>query len=256
MRERRVPRVADRSRVVAHRGASRHAPENTLAAFAEAHRRGARWIEFDVSLLGDGTPVIHHDAALGRTVRGAGPLSALRSADLPGLEAGSWFAPEFTGEPLPTLEQALDLIEATGLHANLEIKTHADAPGAVAAAVARALAGRIWSEARVLVSSFEHGTLAELRTLAPRQPIALLYEQPAPGWRAAVEAHGAQAIHLHYPHLSASLLVEATRHGIDVRVYTVNDPVLMEPFWEHGLTAAITDDPSLFLAPGAIPGSS
>ena len=129
-------------RIVAHRGASRAAPENTLAAFRLASRQGARWLEFDVSLLGDGTPVLHHDKTLDRCTNGTGALDRLTAADLAGIDAGSWFGAQFTGEPLATLEQALDLIGELDLSANLEMKPHGAPPEPIARTVATALGTR------------------------------------------------------------------------------------------------------------------
>jgi len=104
------PDTGTRGRIVAHRGASRIAPENTLAAFRLASRLGAHWLEFDVSLLGDATPVLHHDATLERCTDATGPLDRLAVADLAGIDAGGWFGVQFAGEPLATLAPALDLI--------------------------------------------------------------------------------------------------------------------------------------------------
>lgn len=244
---RSVPNVTDPGRIVAHRGASQVAPENTLAAFREAARQGAHWIEFDVSLIGDGTPVIHHDDVLGRCTDRAGPLGDLTAGDLAGVDAGGWKGAKFAGEPLPTLEATLDVIAELDLWANLELKPHDDPTGRQAEAVAAALATRPWAAERIIVSSFEHPELAAFRALAPAQPIALLWEEPPENWRAGLAALDAAALHLDWRHLSQSLLREARRHGIDVRVYTANQPKLMAPFREMGLTGIITDHPPLYL---------
>ncbi|MEM1162207.1 MAG: glycerophosphodiester phosphodiesterase family protein, partial [Pseudomonadota bacterium] len=116
------PNLPDPGRIIAHRGASQVAPENTLKAFRTADRQGAYWLEFDVSLLGDGTAVIHHDDTLDRCTNATGPLSGIAAADLSDIEAGE-------GEPLPTLSAALDLIKEFGFFANLEMKPHALEPG-------------------------------------------------------------------------------------------------------------------------------
>lgn len=233
-------------RVIAHRGASRIAPENTLAAFRAAAGQGATWVEFDVSSLGDLTPVLHHDATGARCSTHPGPLSALTARDLPGIDAGAWFAPAFRGEPLATLTQALDLIESLGLSANLEMKAHGAAPGPLAEAVAQALA-RPWVPGRILVSSFDHGELAALRDLRPDLPLAMLWEEPEPGWADAALTLGACSVHLHYPYVSEGLLRDCRRLDLHARVYTVNDPQVMAPFRDRGLTGVITDHPPLFL---------
>src|SRR5690606_25116576 len=111
--------------VQAHRGASAVAPENTIAAFRAARDQGAIWVELDVALLADGTPVVIHDVTLDRTTSGSGSLGAMIAADLLGLDAGGWFSPAFRGEKLPTLPETLAALGEMGLNANIEIKQHA-----------------------------------------------------------------------------------------------------------------------------------
>lgn len=246
MAEKTVPRTATPGRIVAHRGASRVAPENTAAAFRGAAAQGARWIEFDVSALGDGLAVVHHDARWGRSVAGRGRLSAARAADLAGLDAGSWFGPAFAGEPVPRLDETLELMAGLGLSANLEMKAHGWEAEALAAAVARALAAHPWTRERVLVSSFDHASLHHLRALMPDQPIALLWDRPPRRWADAVHALRAAAVHCDWRRLRPVLLEEAAAHRIEVRVYTCNDPDRLAPF-RAGLTGVITDHPPLFL---------
>ncbi|MEL6477391.1 MAG: glycerophosphodiester phosphodiesterase family protein [Pseudomonadota bacterium] len=245
------PNTADPGRIIAHRGASRTAPENTLAAFREAARQGVRWIEFDVSLLGDRQPVVHHDATIDRCSTSQGSLTHLRAADLAGIDMGSRHSAIYAGEPLPSLDQALDLIDRLEIFANLEIKPHDDPAEDLAEIVARALAERDWALDRVLVSSFSEPVLAAFRQRAPGQPIALLQSSPSPDWVARAKALSAAALHLDYRHLSETVLREARLAGLDLRVYTINNPDVVAPFREIGLTGVITDHPPLFLdAPG------
>lgn len=242
-----APRPADPGRLIAHRGASGAAPENTLAAFRLAREQGAAWVEFDVSLLGDGTPVIHHDATLDRCTDARGPLAAIGAADLSGIDAGGWFGAAHAGEPLPTLDAALDLLEALGLAANLEMKQHEGAPGALARAVAARLSERLGWAARMVVSSFEHDELAALRALLPEMPVAPLWEAPAGDWRETVAALRAGAVHLDRRALDGAFLAEARTLGLDVRVYTVNRPEEMAGMRDAGLTGLFTDHVPRFL---------
>ena len=241
------PNVSDPGRIIAHRGASRVAPENTLSAFREAERQGVFWVEFDVSLLGDGTPVVHHDDTLDRCTSGTGALTAINARDLPGIEAGVLHEDRFPAEPLPTLHQALDLLGEMNFYANLEMKTHDGDPAQLAGIVAEALRARPWTGHRIITSSFELPTLAAFRTEMPEAPLAVLYEVPPEDWRARLTELGAAALHIHYTQISQSLLVEAASFGFDVRVYTINRPELMDHFRDHGLTSVITDHPPLFL---------
>lgn len=241
------PNVTDPGRIIAHRGASQVAPENTLAAFREADRQGVWWIEFDVSLLGDGTPVVHHDGSLDRCTTGTGPLALVGAEKLGTLDAGSWHGPAFRGEPLPTLEQVLDLLEERTMWANLELKPHDDPTGALANHVATALKSRPWAAERIITSSFALPELQAFRDLMPDAPLAVLYDDPPPDWRARLTELNAAALHLKYLYLRQSLIVEAVSHGFDIRVFTINEPQLMTQFREFGLTGLITDHPPAFL---------
>src|SRR5882672_9051969 len=163
---------------VAHRGASARAPENTLAAFAEAVRLGANAIELDVHLTADGVPVVIHDGTVDRTTNGRGDVGRMTLKDLRRLDAGAWFSSRFRGERIPTLEEALEWARGRcGL--NLEIKGPsgrrrtgaAGAGGAaglpqVALAVARALRRTGFREP-VIVSSFSPQALRAARAHMP-----------------------------------------------------------------------------------------
>lgn len=245
------PAVIDPGRVIAHRGASRAAPENTLAAFREAVAQGARWIEFDVALLGDGTPVIFHDPTLDRCTDATGALAAIGRADLSRIRAGARHGPRFADEPLPTLEATLDLVEKFGLFANLEMKPHANARGATTAAVVAALRRRLWARERVITSSFDIAELTAFRAALPDAPVAVLYRRAPRNWRFRLSALRAEALHLRYDGLRPELLAEAREAGFRVRVFTVNQPELIEPFRDLGLSGVITDHPPVFLEDAA-----
>lgn len=234
------PNVTDPGRLIAHRGASQIAPENTLGAFRAAHSQGAHWIEFDVSLLGDGTAIAHHDATFDRCTNRTGPLCAYARNDLPNILTAH-------GEPVPTLEEALDLIETLGFFANLELKPHDRPAGEQAAIVARALRERTWAQQRIICSSFRGSELVALRRLLPDAPLAILHHAPPPDWLAGAMAISAAALHLRHDHLEQAVIDTARGYGLDVRVFTVNDPGIVVPFRKSGLTGIITDHPPLFL---------
>lgn len=241
------PNLRNKGRVIAHRGASRTAPENTIAAFRAALDAGTNWFEFDVSLLGDRTPVIHHDATLERCTNAVGSLIELRRGDLAGIDAGSKHSAIYAGEPLPLLDDVLDLIETEAAFANLEIKPHQTDARTNAEAVAHALAMRSWSRERIIVSSFDLATLAEFRDLLPDHPVAVLTHQVTAERFREAEQLDAAALHLNYRALTNEVLEHARREGRDIRVYTVNQPEIMVPFRDIGLTSVITDLPELFL---------
>src|SRR3954465_1879841 len=112
--------------IIAHRGGGKLAPENTLAAMRCGLARGFRAVEFDVMLARDGVPVVMHDPQLGRTVKGSGNVFDLDAGQLSALDGGSWFGPEFAGEPVPSYEQVVPWRLQHGIWMNVEIKP---APG-------------------------------------------------------------------------------------------------------------------------------
>lgn len=233
--------------VQAHRGASAVAPENTIAAFRAAREQGASWVELDVALLADGTPVVIHDVTLDRTTNGKGSLGAITAADIAGLDAGGWFGAQFAGEKLSTLPDILLALGELGLNANVEIKQHAHhrSLGQLTETVHKCLAERP-AGVRVMISSFDAECLKAMHRLDPSYDLAMLWGELPPDWLDVVAAIPARAIHIHYRALSFGMLDRAREKGIAVRAWTCNDPAQMAPFWDEGLAGVITDNPRLF----------
>ena len=223
--------------VYAHRGASAEAPENTLAAFRRALDAGADGIEMDVHLASDGVPVVIHDDTLERTTDGTGAVAAHRAAQLQTLDAGSWFGPHFAGEPLPTLEEALRLL-AGRLRINLEVKT-----AWAGLAVLELLPS--FPAAEVVVSSFDHALLADLRRSAPDLPLAVLHETGS--WRRALAgaaALRAGAFHPQVDLVSRPLLAACRRMQLPVFVWTVDDAGRARTLARAGVAGVFSNDPA------------
>ena len=106
--------------IEAHRGDSANAPENTLAAFQRALALGVAWIELDVHPAKDGTLMVLHDDTVDRTTNGSGAVRDLTPDQLRRLDAGSWFAPSFSGERIPGLPEVLELVAPTATGLNVE----------------------------------------------------------------------------------------------------------------------------------------
>ncbi|MDB2391191.1 glycerophosphodiester phosphodiesterase family protein [Alphaproteobacteria bacterium] len=239
--------------VCAHRGASGTAPENTMIALEKACGMAVGSVEFDISLLGDGSPIIHHDAHFGRTVRGSQRLQDLVLGDLEGRDAGAWFGDEFAGQSIPLLKDVLVLL---GQHAKmpiLDVKIHHDEHHAFAESLAVTLAGV--SEQAVLddylISSFSRPFLESMRAIMVDAPLVLLDESLPSDWLDYSEALALKAIHLDYRRISPDDVRAVRSAGLDCRVYTANEPVAVHPLIEAGLTAVISDFPERFLAPTA-----
>lgn len=231
--------------VLAHRGLPSAAPENTMAAFRAAADAGARWIETDVDLLADGTPVLIHDTALERTTDRGGSIYGLRAADLAHVDAGSWFGPDFAGERLPTLEAFIDFVNERGINANIELKANEQGAArsvelvdTLAAALERLDAGR-----QVLVSSFSQPLLMAFHQRHPRYATAVLYESTTirPDWRSVAELCGAVAIHPEDEGLTEAMVHAARAAGYGVNVWTVNRPDRANQLFNWGCTGVFTD---------------
>jgi glycerophosphoryl diester phosphodiesterase len=220
----------------AHRGASADAPENTLAAFRRALIAGADGIELDVHLSADGVPVVIHDDALERTTDGHGAVAAHPLDVLQSLDAGSWFAPQFAGEPLPTLEETLCLL-AGRLRLNLEVKD-------TRAGMAVLELLRQFPQAEAVVSSFDHRLLARLRRVAPDLALAVLAESD---WHLALgraRTLRASAFHPRADLVSRSLLAACRALRLPVFAWTVDDPGEARRLVRLGVDGLFTNDPA------------
>ncbi len=243
--------------LIGHRGACGHAPENTLASLRKARELGVDWVEFDVQLARDGVPVLLHDDTLDRTTDATGPVADYDVRTLSGVDAGMWFQEAFRGEPVPTLEDAVQVLSAEGLRANVEIKAPPGREATTAHATGRTLL-RCWPAEMPLpiVSSFAPECLKVLQDVAPDLPRALLRKAVPADWREQLRSLGCEGLHCHHE-AAAPCLVSAVRaEGFACRVYTVNDAVRAAELAAIGVDAIVTDYPDrLFSAVGACPAS-
>lgn len=232
--------------VIGHRGSAANAPENTLASLRLAASQGARMVEFDAKLTADGVVILMHDSLLERTTNGQGPVADRPWSEIARLDAGSWFAETFRGEPVPTLEQVLRLLVELDLSANIEIKP---CPGREAE-TGRAIVAEIrahWPRDRggLILSSFARDGLAAARDAAPNLPRGLLiWERPA-DWSAAAAGLACRSVHCGAQHLTPEWAAEIKRLGYDLAVYTVNDPALAWQLRGWGADSVITDNPGV-----------
>lgn len=229
-------------RHVAHRGAGKLAPENTLAAFRHGASFGYRMFEFDVKLSGDGKPVLMHDATLDRTTSGSGRVDALTLGEIAALDAGSWHSPAFAGEPVPTLATIARYTQANGFHVNIEIKPVPGNEYRTGAAVALdALA--LWKDAAVppLLSSFSETALEAARLAAPDLPRALLLDRLPADWLDRLRRLDCVALDANHRELDANIIQQAHAAGFKVLCYTVNDLARATDLLNWGLDGLITD---------------
>ncbi|WP_191839250.1 glycerophosphodiester phosphodiesterase [Catellatospora chokoriensis] len=229
--------------VVAHRGASSAAPENTLVAQEIARRAGADWIENDVQPSADGVPFILHDSTVDRTTDGTGSIRSLTSAQLKTLDAGSWFAPHYAGTRIPTLAEQLADLRTRGGNLLLEIKgAHTRDQVAKIVAVIR----EQQMTGRVFIQSFDVPSLQYSYELAPELPIGLL--------RSTLDADpAALAGQLHltaYNPAGSALLTRPAlvgdlhRAGVAVMAWTIDSAAQWRSLDQLGVDGIITNRPA------------
>ncbi len=237
-------------RWIAHRGAGKLAPENTLAAFRLGAQLGYRGFECDVKLSADGIPFLLHDATLERTTDGLGMASSHPWSALAQLDAGAWHGRAYAGEPLPTFAAVARYCLANGHALNIEIKPTPGDEERTGAAVAAA-AARLWTghERPPLLSSFSPEALAAARDAAPAMPRALLVKQPGPDWLASARALGCGAVVTQFGMMDVALIGQLRAAGLRAAVYTVNDPAEVRRLLGLGIDSLITDEVDQF-APG------
>jgi glycerophosphoryl diester phosphodiesterase len=230
--------------VIGHRGSAASAPENTLASLRLAAEQGARMVEFDAKLTGDGVVILMHDSLLDRTTNGHGPVAATPWGEIAKLDAGSWFGDAWKGVPVPSLEQALALLVELDLNANIEIKPCLGREVETARAIVETIKAH-WPKGRggLLLSSFARDGLAAAREAASELPRGLLiWERPA-DWTAAAAALACRSVHCAAQHLTPEWAAEIKRLGYDLAVYTVNDLALAWQLLGWGVDSIITDSP-------------
>ncbi len=230
--------------IIAHRGASARAPENTMAAFELAAAEEANAIELDAQLTADDQLVVFHDVGLSRSTNGEGRVARKSIAELRELEVGGQFGPEFRGQRIPLLQDVLDLL-GRKLLINVHIKSY---PGARPGLVKHVcdLIRQLGLQERIFLSSFNPSDLGEAARLVPEVPRCLL---AARGWLGAwarsfgFSFGGYAALHPHLSDVTPQQIRRVHRLGRRLHAWTVNDPSDMARLVAWGVDGILTDDP-------------
>lgn len=241
--------------ILAHRGASAYAPENTLAAFRLARELGADGIELDVQLTRDKVPVVIHDDLVDRTTDGHGRVSDLTIAEISRLDAGTWKTEDYRGEPIPTLAQVFEALSdwlkpvgnARPCLINVELKTEFIIPDGLERQVLNTIA-RYGVQNRVLLSSFSPLSLVRAKGVNPRLPRGMLYDATMP-----VYLRGAwlrwwvapRAMHPEHTMIDARYMQWARSKRLEVNTWTVDDPAEAQRLAALGVNAIITNQPDV-----------
>ena len=242
-------------RWVAHRGAGKLAPENTLAAFRLGASQGYRMFECDVKLSLDGVPFLMHDATLQRTTNGPERLGAAASSvggehpwsALAQLDAGSWHSRAFAGEPLPSLANMARYCLHNGYFLNIEIKPTPGLERETGEVVAQH-AARLWQNAAVppLLTSFNPQALQAARDAQPHLPRGLLLDSLWTGWLETALTLKCVAIVGNHALWDRSSVTQAKSAGFRTLSYTVNDEWAAQRLIDLGTDGIITDRVDLF----------
>lgn len=219
------------------------APENTLIAIRVGASLGFGGVEFDVKLAACGTPVLIHDDTVDRTTDQSGAVASFDAEQLHEMDAGSWFANEFTTEGVPSFESAAILCRHLGIWANIEIKPDPDNEYETGVVVAQ-LTAKLYGDASPapLLSSFSESALEAAMEAAPQIPRALLVETIPKDWRAKLASLKCAALHCHHEALDANVIAELHDAGYGVAAYTVNETGRAITLFESNVDAIVTDE--------------
>jgi len=232
--------------IFAHRGASAHAPENTIAAFELALTQQADGIELDVKLTSDGQAIVHHDPTVNRTTNGQGRLKDMSLAELKKLDAGASFSNQFRGEKIPSLDEVFDAV-GRRTFINIEL-TNYNTPRDELVETVCMLVKKHQLQKRVMFSSFFGGNLSKARSYLPDVPRGLLAFNGILGaWaRSFGFVFGKyQALHPYLKDMTQQEVLRVHRLKRRVHVWTVNAEEDMRRLFSWGVDAIFTDDPQL-----------
>jgi glycerophosphoryl diester phosphodiesterase len=230
---------------VAHRGASREAPESTLAAFGRALAAKVPAVECDVQRTRDGRLVVIHDQTVDRTTDGHGSVGALTFEEIRRFDAGRWFGPAFAGERVPSLDEVLDLVRGRA-HVLLEIKNGPVFYEGIESQVADALRRHGMLDA-VLVMSFDHPAVRTMRGAAPEVATGIIYSARLVNVVGAARAADADAVCPSWGLVTAGVVADAHAAGLGVFPWTVDEEPAMRRCVAWGVDGVTSNDVRLLV---------
>lgn len=245
---RMIPSLAFLPPVIAHRGASAVAPENTLAAIRATREQGANWVELDVKITYDGVPVLMHDETLNRTTSGSGFVAEVTWSDVSKLDAGISFGSSFKGEGIPHLSEAVNTLLFNSLSLMLEIKP---CPGRAKATTMVAIIelAKVWPEGDFypVISSFDMESLQIAAQLEPQWPRCLILEDWTDEWREKMAQSVASALTIDERVLTRDRVEEMKSLRLPLLAYTVDEPERAKELLDWGVSAVYSNHPRVIL---------
>lgn len=236
--------------VIGHRGAAGHAPENTLASFQKAAELGIAWVEFDVRLTQDAGVVVMHDASLKRTTGRRGTVKNLSLQQLIALDAGSWFAKEYSDQKIPSLIDTIKILVQLNLNANIELKAESEQDAKQLAKVVLAILKQYWPQnlAWPLISSFNQHALLSLFDETQRQgsnklTVGLLLTKWQDKQAVFAAKINAKVIILSARTVTHKQVQAISARGLQVWCYTVNSSKRAKTLLRWGVGGVFSDYP-------------
>lgn len=230
--------------IIAHRGFSAIAPENTLAAFAAAVENSADSVEFDLQLTADGVPVVIHNPTLDKTTGTPGNVTEKTITELKDLDAGSWFNPQFAGEKIPTLAETLAILQPLPQHIYLDVKPHCQWSDSQVAELVEMLIAQGWQE-RAIVSSFNPQFVEQVRQtqrgLTLGYIVANVEDYEAELAKAIHQGNSVMISEYHLVLNHPSLVAKSRDRGVDIVVWTVDDPNDLQALVNIGVRRIVTN---------------
>ena len=228
----------------AHRGASSYYPENTMLSFKKALEMGATGIETDVQLTKDGVLVLIHDEMVNRTTDGEGLVKDYTYEELNKLDAGNWMGDEFTGAKIPTVEELIYLTLDRDTIINFEIKNGI----VIYDDIEQKLIDLIYKHKinhRVILSSFNHYSLAKCNKISKGITTGILYMEGLYKPYNYASTVGAKAIHPYFLAINEEVIKETKKHKIQINVFTVDDEEKMKFLLDMNVDGIITNCPDI-----------
>lgn len=228
--------------IIAHRGASGCAPENTMAAFEEALKMGAEGIELDVHMTKDGEVVVIHDHTIDRTSDGKGMVGGFSLEEIRGFDFGAWFDPKFEGARIPTLGEVFELLRDWDGLLNIEIKSGPIFYPGIEEKLVHMVRDYDFP-GRIIFSSFNHYSLRDIKVMDPNMEIGLLYMAGlVEPWKYAKDL-GAEALHPLYYNVIPELVAGCKENGVKLNPFTIDDEKEIEMIMRAGVDGIITNYP-------------
>jgi len=232
-------------KIIAHRGASGYAPENTRASILEGLKQGCDGFEVDVQLTKDSKVVVFHDWSLERISNGNGFLKDQTLDELKTLDIGSWFSNEFKGEKVMTLEELLNIIPEEKI-LNIEIKVRHGEINQIEGKVVEILERYDRINRNIIISSFDHRIIKRIKEIKPEIQVGLLITAGLLNMKNYISSFDLYSVHCGGEFISKTNVEELNNNNIKTYAWTVNTLEEAKTLDSFGVDGIITNYPDIF----------